>query len=838
MAIDFNTDPYGAWGTLLGTVLGQSYNKNAQNRERAKSDKIIDSIRNQQEIERIAALRQPPANEDAVDLATKRAVQQDAPPIGGVTKGIDYLGMGDKYGENPYQFGTAESYLDKMFKPAGGKQYAIEQANKASVDAIHANQKQQAQLSPYERILSNWNPDYTEDNVRAKLKAADVRDSIIDEKLGEVKKDIAKRAREVYQSGILKDLYYGADVAGADGKMVHVPPNAATMASAFAKIQEYAQYDPEGAKLLASGIITPQAFYQSEEEERKYKRNRKDKLEDVKSDREFQLKMENQREKNWHDRQQYLYNVKRATLIRGLKSMYPNATQQQLENAADAYLSGVVIGGSGTSKKKSDGESNATTKTEYGGTKYKMAVEEAKGIEETPEEERTPEQKQRLKTLQAYIRRTGEEAIPSAPTQKAGSDFVGGLLSKGYTPSQILGASGYAPGSEQFNTLYDTILSNSGAAAGGSVSPDKEFEMPTSSPTRATSTATTTTDGYPAPINYSYDGTPDMVTPTAAPSAAMLGSINSNYPAPINYAYNGDPDNSAPVPSSASLGDFRRLEGNASNYPAPINYAYDSNPPDTSSSLPAKKEWGISDLLTPEYWHEFAKEFEPKKAEAYGGGGGSYDADLYDAAVKIATSPTFDNAIANIAKASNKPSGSTALTEYYADILNRVGYENNEGYMGIHYGSSGLVNRMRDACGIIPYKDTDGTNCARTIGAVLDGTPYAGFYNVDQFINTAKKRGQLYAANSGYKPQAGDLAVTNSGNHIVMVTENGGTIQNGESRNGVYEVSASPQKANGNVEYYIRTSDYDEQFPNFHYDSGLSNYDIAGAAAILENYLS
>lgn len=767
MAIDFNTDPYGAWGTLLGTVLGQSYNKNAQNRERAKSDKIIDSIRNQQEIERIAALRQAPTNDDAVDLATKRAVQQDAPPIGGVTKGIDYLGMGDKYGENPYQFGTAESYLDKMFKPVGGKQYAIEQANKASVDAIHANQKQQAQLSPYERTLSNWNPEYTEDNIRAKLKAADVRDSIINEKLGEVKKDIAKRAREVYQSGILKDLYYGADVAGADGKMVHVPPNAATMASAFAKIQEYAQYDPEGAKLLASGIISPQAFYQSEEEERKYKRNRKDKLEDVKSDHEFQLQLENQREKNWYGKQQYLYKVKRDTLIRGLRSMYPNATQQQLENAADAYLSGVVIGGGGTSKKKSDGESSGATKTEYGGTKYKMAVEEAKEIESTPEEERTPEQKQRLKTLQAYIRRTGEEAIPSAPTQKAGSDFVGGLLSKGYTPSQILGASGYEPGSEQFNTLYDTILSHSGSAASGSVSPDKEFEMPTSSSTRATSTAANTTDGYPAPINY----------------------------------------------------------------------AYDSNPPNTSSSLPAKKEWGVSDLLTPEYWHEFAKEFEPKKAEAYGGSGGSYDADLYDAAVKIATSPTFDNAIANIAKASNKPSGSTALTEYYADILNRVGYENNEGYMGIHYGSSGLVNRMRDACGIIPYRDSDGTNCARTIGAVLDGTPYAGFYNVDQFVDAAKKRGQLYTADSGYKPQAGDLAVTNSGNHIVMVTENGGTIQNGESRNGVYEVSASPQKANGNVKYYIRTSDYEEQFPNFHFDSGLSNYDIAGAAAILEKYL-
>lgn len=274
MAIDFNTDPYGAWGTLLGTVLGQSYNKNAQNRERAKADKIIDSIRNQQEIERIAALRQAPTDEDAVDIATKRAIQQDAQPIGGVTKGIDYLGMGDKYGENPYQFGTAESYLDKMFKPAGGKQYAIEQANKASVDAIHANQKQQAQLSPYERILSNWNPDYTEDNVRAKLKAADVRDSIIDEKLGEVRKDVAKRAEAVLLPSIQKKMFYGYDTVekGEDGNLysVHHDPDAVSFMQAMAELETLKQYSPDTYKTYASQIVGPQALYNERVADKRY----------------------------------------------------------------------------------------------------------------------------------------------------------------------------------------------------------------------------------------------------------------------------------------------------------------------------------------------------------------------------------------------------------------------------------------------------------------------------------------------------------------------------------------------------------------------------------------
>lgn len=293
MAIDFNTDPYGAWGALLGTVLGQSYNKNAQNRERAKSDKIIDSIRNQQEIERIAALRQPPANEDAVDLATKRAVQQGTQPIGGVTTGIDYLGMGDKFGENPYQFGTAESYLDKMFKPVGGKQYAIEQANKASVDAIHANQKQQAQLSPYERTLSNWNPEYTEDNVRAKLKAADVRDSIIDEKLGEVKKDIAKRADAVFLPSIQKKMFYGYDTVekGEDGNLypVHHDPDAVSFMQAMAELETLKQYSPDTYKTYAGQIVGPLALYNERVYDKRYDKQVKTQRENAEQQHEWKV---------------------------------------------------------------------------------------------------------------------------------------------------------------------------------------------------------------------------------------------------------------------------------------------------------------------------------------------------------------------------------------------------------------------------------------------------------------------------------------------------------------------------------------------------------------------
>lgn len=169
-----------------------------------------------------------------------------------------------------------------------------------------------------------------------------------------------------------------------------------------------------------------------------------------------------------------------------------------------------------------------------------------------------------------------------------------------------------------------------------------------------------------------------------------------------------------------------------------------------------------------------------------------------------------------------KPSGSTDLTKYYANQLRYVPYETNEGVNGVKYGSSGLVNRMRDLCQIVPYNETDGTNCARTVSAALDGTPYSGFYNVDQFLEVAAENGQLRDAYSGYKPKAGDLAVTNHGQHIVMVTENGGTIQNGQSKNGVYETNKKPYEQRGGIQFYITTSDYSDLYPSFHFGTGLS----------------
>jgi hypothetical protein len=126
---------------------------------------------------------------------------------------------------------------------------------------------------------------------------------------------------------------------------------------------------------------------------------------------------------------------------------------------------------------------------------------------------------------------------------------------------------------------------------------------------------------------------------------------------------------------------------------------------------------------------------------------------------------------------------------------------------------SGLVNTVRDTKGIIGYFAPDGTNCTRTMGVALQGTPYEGLVNVDQFDERAEILG-MKRSPEDYKPKAGDIAVVNGGGHMVMVTENGGFINNGFSRGGVWESDKSYDEyaGKGSIDYYITTSDYEKLY--------------------------
>ena len=310
MSLNFTDDPWGSFGTLLGTALGQMYNKNAQKREGAKADRIIKEFQDQQEIQRIAAMRNAQLGDtSATDVVADKLAQQAGTQGAqqatgmnlGVLKGVDYLGQGDKYAQqqDQYQLSVPSPLEQLQQNQVGGKDYAINKALQANQKAVQANEAQQASMTPRQRAIANFNPKYTASNVREALEKADVRQEIIDKKLKSVTEDIKERARAYYQPGILKDMYYGMDVADGKGGVQHIPPNAATQMSALMKIQEYAQYDPEGAKTLMSGVVDPKTLYQYSEEERRYARNRADKKADAtqarawkKEDRQEQFKQQ------------------------------------------------------------------------------------------------------------------------------------------------------------------------------------------------------------------------------------------------------------------------------------------------------------------------------------------------------------------------------------------------------------------------------------------------------------------------------------------------------------------------------------------------------------------
>lgn len=300
MSLDFTNDPWGAWGSLIGTVLGQSYNKNAQERERAKADKIIDEMRNQQVAQRVDALRNANIEDESAGQAIANNMAQQAGAQGAQqatgfsinTPNIDFMGQGVQYAQqqNPYQF----SLPALNNKPQLGKDYAVNKALEANQKALNSEKTAQAVLAaadPTAQARYNWNPDYTEDNVRKKLRAADVRQEIIDEKLGEARKDIARRADEVLLPSIRKKLFYGYDTVekDKDGNLytVHHNPDYISYMQASAELEQLKQYAPETYKTYMRQVVLPKDLYAANEYDRRYKQQRDDRREDAKTNRQW-----------------------------------------------------------------------------------------------------------------------------------------------------------------------------------------------------------------------------------------------------------------------------------------------------------------------------------------------------------------------------------------------------------------------------------------------------------------------------------------------------------------------------------------------------------------------
>ena len=276
--MSFTSDPMFQLGMALGGAYGNIWANNATKRQGARADRIIEDMQNANAIERIANMGTVPAqNGDAGREYANKLIQQQAAGIGGVDSGINF-------GGNPNQYMAS---IADIKTPSGGLEYSL-----ANVDE---DKKYLAKLSPYNQKLANWNPDYTEDNVRKELQRAGLAKDVIDEKAGEVKSDIAKRAEAVLLPSIQKKMFYGYDTVeqtkDEQGNVVpvnvHHDPDANSYMQAMAELELLKQYSPEAYKTYASQMVGPKDLYNERLYNERYDRQRADKLEDAKLNRKW-----------------------------------------------------------------------------------------------------------------------------------------------------------------------------------------------------------------------------------------------------------------------------------------------------------------------------------------------------------------------------------------------------------------------------------------------------------------------------------------------------------------------------------------------------------------------
>lgn len=315
-------DPAFQIGMMLGDAYGNMWAANAKKRQGAKADDIIEQMQNQRAIQRIADARRAGIDdEDAVDVITNRIAQQagaqgatQATGMGQLNQpGIDFMGMGAQMAEqqDPYKL-SVPSPLDQL-KGAGGKEYSINKALQANQKAINQEKEQQQYLSqnPTAQAAYNWNPDYTEENVRKALRKAGLAQEVIDEKAGEVRSDIARRADAVLLPSIQKKMFYGYDTVekGEDGNLysVHHDPDAVSFMQAMQELETLKQYSPDTYKTYASQMIGPQVLYSERVADKRY-------------DKQVKTQRENAEQEHKWKVQDTDKNFARSVVLAGLKT--------------------------------------------------------------------------------------------------------------------------------------------------------------------------------------------------------------------------------------------------------------------------------------------------------------------------------------------------------------------------------------------------------------------------------------------------------------------------------------------------------------------------------------
>ncbi|PWM78677.1 MAG: hypothetical protein DBY32_04140 [Phascolarctobacterium sp.] len=234
-------------GMALGNAYGTMWATNAKKRQTEQADNIIADMTGGNGGE---------GNSDAAQIAEIAAMGNNANngmAANTVTPGAGALTPRQQQLTNDVVMGGASP--QQIAASITGNIPGTEGNN---IDAALNRIQQQEQIRQLGNIGSaNANPLFSVDDFVRRAKEAGLNDEVINARLPELQREAARRARETLLPGITDNLY---GYTNADG--VAVPPN---YAQAFEDILRLREYDPETAKVLMSGMVSPADLYNTQQ---------------------------------------------------------------------------------------------------------------------------------------------------------------------------------------------------------------------------------------------------------------------------------------------------------------------------------------------------------------------------------------------------------------------------------------------------------------------------------------------------------------------------------------------------------------------------------------------
>lgn len=337
-------DPAFQMGMALGNAYGNLWAANAKGRQKEKFNNIIDEMQNGNDIAEVAAMGSatsvPTAEEQRRQRLTDEALgatpqQMAASVVGNIP-------------------GTAQQTYDL----SAGRQQGLSTDNRQNyVDEALDYIRQNAAVGAAERVdgaIGRTNGLYSVDDIVNRAKEAGINQEVIDERLPELQKEAARRARENLLPGITENLYGYTDANGA-----YVPPTASDYSQAIMDIARLREYDPETAKTLMGGVVSPADIYNNQQQER----------ERMLGDESYMRRLQMQ------DAVKAQAEEREANRQVEMLMRYGGLNREQAER--QVMIGRYVMGNGG----KTAGTSSAT-KSPFESAEYKTAAETVKALEE------------------------------------------------------------------------------------------------------------------------------------------------------------------------------------------------------------------------------------------------------------------------------------------------------------------------------------------------------------------------------------------------------------------------------------------------------------------------